>query len=77
MLYSRGRWRERTRQIGGERRERWGVGVCVCMHICVSLCVCYSTDPWGEDLVIEITTDCHAHSQKLENNPSDKNVRRT
>lgn len=53
-------------------------GWCMCVHAhtCFTVCVLLQT-PWGEDLVIEITTDCHAHSQKLENNPSEKNSRRT
>lgn len=66
-MYSRGRWSERTRKIGGGKRKRWGlVYVCACTYVCHRVCVLLQT-PWGADLVIEITTDCHAHSQKLEN----------
>lgn len=59
-----------------EKGEKDGglVYMCACTYVCHCVCVLLQT-PWGEDLVIEITTDCDAHSQKLENNASEKNSR--
>lgn len=40
------------------KEKKMGVGVCVCMHICVSPCVCSSTDPLG-------SRSCHRDHNRL------------